>query len=673
MKTNSLLILGDSTSMSIGLEKKMYPFLLADAQIWPRDTKIINCSLPGFTSADAAAFFFRYQSSELKNLHAVVVHLGNCDAASSEVRKGKYRYLQQATCWFREVAGMVPEKVRLKNRLLHYEWNNSYDATIELPENPKDFEYNIGRIIETCRSANVPVILVRPKANLYFPPGVGKGNFIFYRYINMKERISSLISIPDSRFKEALKFHESGTFEEATRIYEEILLRPSEVPMSQEYPLAVLNNYAAAKAEAGQVEEAVYVFRLLLKERRARKEIVLYNLAQIQKNCGDCVGYASTLEDSYESDESLYRIRSPYLHAIDLLADLYASVCVVDMNSLVPDMLYLDHCHPLPEGQVIMANEISNCLTKFGIQGNMTAVIENRLYSPELAMGNVSEFHDYFKTFAPFTESRISESMALIEQKLKSKGVFDSASPIFSAIPKEILSAIDYYLKHPCFTSVLDVLKFPPRYPSDVGRFPEYFLVRHMIPYLKEHESNLLLANRFNVTLALLRSSTDFLTILPAPSVALVDSCLPELDTAYDENRLLLILAKVRRLLLNHLRAENQVFERTKSTIFWYVREALRFGGHSRVSMLYDRVLMESLAEGLAVAGVLDATMEMKKSAEIEYLIHILQRTVQIHEEYCGQFSLANDSSKLLINYNCRLAELASQFEAATAEEICTS
>ena len=29
-------------------------------------------------------------------------------------------------------------------------------------------------------------------------------------------------------------------------------------------------------------------------------------------------------------------------------------------------------------------------------------VIENRLYNPEYSLGNMAEFHDYFKTFAPF-------------------------------------------------------------------------------------------------------------------------------------------------------------------------------------------------------------------------------------------------------------------------------
>lgn len=671
MSLNTILILGDSTSMSVGLERKGYPFLLASAPVWPSGTRIVNCSLPGFTSADASAFFFRHQRSLRNGLRSVVVYLGNCDATSTEVRKGKYGLLRQTKCWVREVAGRLPSKARIRNRLLHFEWNNTLDSFIESPESPEDFEYNIGRILSACNRASVPVILIRPKANLYFPPGVGKGNFVFYRYLGMKDRVSDLLSISDTRFKDALRLHESDNFEAAVRIYSEILSKPPAAFMSQEYPLVVLNNYAVAKAEAGEPEEAMYLFNLLLRERGVRTEIALYNLAQIQKSFGKNEEYSRFLADSYEADDSLYRIRASYLQALDRLTSRYPSSRVVDMRIIVPDALYLDHCHPLPEGQVRMADEMRKRFDELGIQGSEIAEVENVLYNPELAQGNIAEFHDYFKTYAPFSESQIAEAMTALKGALKDVESFDSTSPKVALIPREIRSAIDYYLRHPCFASVRDVMHFAPRYPSDVGRFPEYFILRHLIPYLQVHESNPRLSFRFDGALGLLRNSAQLLSILPAKSVGLVDPCPPPIDAGYEEVRLPLILSKVRRLLIQHLQARNQVFERTKTTIFWYVREALRFGSHSRVSMLYDRVLMEFLAEGLAVAGVLDEAMGGKKSSEIEELICALQSIVRIHEEYCGQFSLAGNSNQLLARYNSMLAGCASQLEAAVAGKTC--
>ena len=78
--------------MSIGLENKMYPFLIAGRNIWPENCKIVNSSLPGMTAADSAAFYFRHQKDLLEDLCAVLIYLGNCDTASTEVEKGKYKF-----------------------------------------------------------------------------------------------------------------------------------------------------------------------------------------------------------------------------------------------------------------------------------------------------------------------------------------------------------------------------------------------------------------------------------------------------------------------------------------------------------------------------------------------------------------------------------------------------
>jgi tetratricopeptide (TPR) repeat protein len=669
MNSNTIMILGDSTSMSVGFENKMYPFLLANANVWPADTSIINCSMPGFTSADASAFFFRHFSSVQKSLRAVIVYLGNCDAASSEVIKGKYKYWHQSKHFVREKLGKAPVKTRLKNRLLHFEWDNYYDPEIEKPENPQDFEYNIDRIIQTCRRYSIPVILVKPKANHYFPPGLGKGNFLFYRYLNMKEQIASRINIPDKRFKAALKFHESGNYKEAELVYKEILIKPGLPNMSQEYSLMVLNNFAISKAESGNKKEALFLLNLLIKERISRKEIFLYNIAQIHKNSGEHDKYATKLAESYESDASLYRIRSKYIDSIDRLAKRYPSVCMLIKGDLIPDSLYLDHCHPLPEGQVMLADLIKLYLSKAGILGKNSATHLNILYNPELSLGNTLKFHDYFKTYAQFSEQKISEATQLISKSFNQNEFYDSSSQLISSIPREIRSAVDYYFRHPCITSIQDIQRFPVRYPSDVGRFPEFFLIRHLIPFLKAHESHNKLAHRFDENLELLRSSEQLLSILPDKSVSLVDFVLPHNEPRYDKEYLLNLLSKVRSLLVKHLQDGEQIFVRIKSTIFWYVREALRFGAHSRVTMLYDRVLMEFLAEGLAVAGVLDSEMGGEKSSEIEELIHILQLTVQTHNEYCAHFSITNDTDNLCLDYNQKLSKILILLQAATTEK----
>ena len=86
---NDVLILGDSTSMTIGLENESYPYKLAQKSTWKPFTRFINCSQPGFTSADACAFFFNHYN-KYSNIVAVIINLGTCDSFSSEIKKGKY-------------------------------------------------------------------------------------------------------------------------------------------------------------------------------------------------------------------------------------------------------------------------------------------------------------------------------------------------------------------------------------------------------------------------------------------------------------------------------------------------------------------------------------------------------------------------------------------------------
>ena len=652
MNYKNVLLLGDSTSMSIGLERVMYSFRLADNKFWPEGSKVFNCSLPGFTSADAAAFFYRHNELWSNRLGAVIIYLGNCDTASSEITKGRYGPFSQLLNRISELFRKKPKKTKLKNKLLHFEWSNSWNGFIEKPELSSDFKFNIKRIIKTCASKNIPVILIRPKANRYFPPGLGKGNFLFYRFLNINEKISDAIRILDPKFKNAATQYESGNIKLASEMYQEILLSDPLVNMSREYALMVVNNYATAQAELGNLNEAKFLLNLLLKEKGVRKEIILYNLAQIYKNSGDIEEYSKFMALSYEADDSMYRVRSPYIKALDELAKEQPEVVVIDMDNIIPDSDYLDHCHPLPSGQKKLSDRIVRQLKVLGFKGNSSASIENILYNPELAKGNNQEFHDYFKTASALSETEIAKAIEVIREQLKNTQKIDGSSLSFTGVPQSILDSIDYYLRHPCFSTISDVLQSPPKYPCDVGRFPEYFLIRHLIPYLRKHEDNQELTKRFSNDTKLLRLSNDFLSILPEKILKSVDLKLPLMEEVYATNQLDKILLKTRTLLLKHLQKKNQAFERLKTLIFWYFRETLRFGAHSRFSMLYDRVLLESLAEGLAVAGVIEAEFNLKKENEIKQLIKFIEIVTQVHEKYCSQFSLEYDSKNLLDSYD---------------------
>ena len=215
-------------------------------------TEFVNCSQPGFTAADACAFFFRHRK-KFPSLKAVVIHLGTCDSTSWEIRRGPYSTARHALLRLREAAGIRRERTRLKNRLTPFEWNNAFDPDIEAPENPEDFEFNLARIVESCVSTSTAVVLIRPKANPQFPSGAGKGNFTFYRYLGIPDRLSSRLSIPDGRFLGALRLHESGDLERAAAAYQEMLQRSARLSSHFEFPLVVVNNLRHLCCRDGQI------------------------------------------------------------------------------------------------------------------------------------------------------------------------------------------------------------------------------------------------------------------------------------------------------------------------------------------------------------------------------------------------------------------------------------
>jgi hypothetical protein len=655
---NTILILGDSTSMSIGVEKLTHVFINAQNNIWPTDTLIVNSSLPGMTAADSAAFYFRHRNLECKNLKAVFIYLGNCDTTSTEFRKGKYDKYIQYKNKFTELLNIKRSKTSIKNKLLYFEWNNTFNPKIENAESPEDFVYNLERIIKDCKINQIPVILVRPKANKFFPSGVGKGNFTFYKYLGIDDKISNNINIPDTRFKDALKLHENHEYEVAAQRYKEILIKPSTEIMSQEYSLMVANNYAVAKALLGNYKEAIYVLNLLLNEKEIRKEIILYNLSQTYKMQGSIIEAKNYLDESFESDKSLYRVRYPYINAIDNIISKYDAIKVIDMHTLIPDYLFLDHCHPLPKGQEILANAIKDKFKEIGIHGFEKAKIKNILYNPEFANGNNAFFHDYFKTFAPYTVAEIKSQVDLYKNNEFTNIKYLDKIPEVSNSSRELKIALDYYLKHPVFTGLHDILYSPPKYPSDIGRFPEFYLIRYLIPYIKLYESIQQFDSNIDFDYKLLRSSEDLISILPIESVAFIENKLPDFDLKYEEQRLERILVKSRKSLIQHLINGNQIYNRTKATIFWYVRETLRFGSHSRYSMRYDRLTLEYIAEGLAVAKILNYNLGNKKSQAINKLITDLNLITKIHEEFCVKFDLVENNQILLMEYDKSLKEI---------------
>ena len=274
------------------------------------------------------------------------------------------------------------------------------------------------------------------------------------------------------------------------------------------------------------------------------------------------------------------------------------------MDEIIEDKMFLDWCHPLPEGQKLIAEKIMYIFNTNGVKGVNKSKLINKLYNPEYSMGNEMEFHKYYKSYSVSSEGDINEQIKKINIFLDNKIDYNSIDDKVNSISSDLKSSIEYYLKHPVITSINDILQYPPNNPVDIGRFPEYYIIKHIFPYLKIYEnSNLSLPD---IKLILLRSSDELISLLHKNNGLIVDSTELVIDENYESKRLPRIIAKVYKTLLSHLENGDQIYNRTKTSIYWYFRETLRFGSQSRISMRYDRITLEYISESLAVAYVLN-------------------------------------------------------------------
>ena len=659
MLKKNIFILGDSTSMTVGCENQMYPYFLATANVWSEEVKINNYSLAGNTSSDIASLFFNKIKYKVNQGDIIIIFLGNCDAASREITKGKYDFYQHIINKTRSKLGLNQKKTRLKNKLHYFSWNNTFNPAIEKSVSGNVFKYNITKIIKFCKKKKIKVILIKANANENFFPGVGKGNFIFYKYLGLNERISRKLEIEDIHFLKALKEHENLNFNKAIEGYEKILLSNNELKMSQEYPILVANNIAVVKAQKRLFLEAEYILNLLLKENYARKEIIYYNLSQISYLKNNNTEYLKYKKLSYENDTSLYRIRQKYKNKLEEIKKENREVDYINMSQMIKQSHFIDHCHPIPEGQKMLADAILKKIKNKDFKGNKKARIENKLYNPELFKGNFQKFDVYYKTFSSISDNQIKSLVneVLIENEKK---INDIKLNAISHQNSELESAIKYYAKHPIFESLADLKINPPEIRSDIGRFPEYFLVRVIIPYIVEIENNGDFKKFFNHDI--FRSSNNLKNILPSESIEKISPYPKELNSSKDLTRFNRIIKKSRSLLLGHLEEGSQIFERKKTTIFWYFRETLRFGSHSRVSMLYDRVLLEYLAEALIVAFLIDKKWNLKKSKVVIKIINNLKKTVDTHQKFCFLIHKNDYRSTDIEKYSITLKKLKKLF-----------
>ena len=602
MSKKKIVILGDSTSMSLGRVHHNYVDIMAKSASWPAEVVFENFSFPGATSNEMLQVFKVFVLRNLSDVSGLVVYLGNCDAASSALlfKKG---FFNQSLLRSKERFSDKERLTMFRNRFRPFEWNDNYDPRLESPVAPEIFQKNVEEIIRISLKKKIQVVLINPAANKDFIPGLGKGNCLFYHFIGLSDKLSESLKIGDPRFLEAYCEKENAHYDKAAGLFETILEQPPENIISKEYPLLVVNNFAASLAEAGNFKEAKALLELLLSERYMRKEIALYNLSQVEKRLGNEVEASHYKQLSFEADFSLYRIKETYRNKLDNIIRKYKNLEVIDLNNFLDRINFTDHCHMDLGGHKILAKALKKKFNVFPTNSKSPSTVINIPLSPAASRRDFSDFFVFNSAFEPTNDVRICELYEDLDDNLEIK----KGSKYFNN--EKLNKTLDEFKKHPLTHNKSLLFALEPDKDIFWGKFPEYAVSYRLLQLTKAYpvQSRRLFKSFPDLFEHLrLEMQMKFLEPLFKWAPQIIEEKFNKFGSTQDYK---VVHKKIDVRVNDIYHTDWEPSNRVKLTLVWYVRESLRFGSQSRLNSSFDRLELEKLAEALFVI-MLDAQVD---------------------------------------------------------------
>ncbi len=620
MSIKNILILGDSTSMTIGCYEYTFPFILSNHRIWRKESTIYNSSLHGFGSADALKFL---KKNNIKDLDYIILNIGICDSIATEVQK-KSNQLNLFT----------KKKSLNTNKIIFNDWNNNFDNLIHKPETERDFEKNIKKIINFANSKKIKIIIIVPDSNYFFHPGLAKGNFAYYSYYNLLDKSSNFLNFKHDKLKKAFQLAEEGEYKKCNELYLQILNDKISFNYSFELYYAIANNYAVNEAKLGNYQVSLKNLKILSKEENIRKEIIFYNISIIYKKINEKSKSDKYLLLSNDEDINNYKINENFRNIIKKIVSNF-SLDSIDIRSL-ENKNFFDHCHLTKSGHLELSNKLSNILNNGEIVDSYRAKIKNILFNPEYSLGNDKNFNEYFQIQS---EKKIDLKNQVQNINLKANNNGSQSIEILSGVDDELFDAIESYNKHPIFVHI-NFLKNIDNYKNFYyGKFPELFIIticQHIFNFLHLHNSfdgltidgNLFLdkEKRENI-FKNLNLTNDLDSIFNFKNIDIKD-CLNKIKDKISFH-------------MNKLPKENQIYDRRKFTMYWYFRESIKFGTQSRNSMFYNFIELQNIYEAAVLSIGLSKYIQSK---QINYFENIKLKIEQI-SKLNEKFIISNESS----------------------------
>lgn len=642
-----LIFIGDSSTSGIGGGMHIYPYKLKkhfEKSGICSSVSADNYAVPGFTSSDAVVLIskIRHQISPDEKTF-IIIYLGNNELSASQY-KGRYTHFKGIKNRFANYFSRKARTINLVNKEDKFHFIMSPEG-ISVANNLQDFQENMGVLFRSCQQSKAHVVCVVPAANLHFPAGLGLSNALWFKHIGQEDCSSAFIAqhydLRDTTvcaLYRALCLTEQKKHGAAQAMLEAVLCGTE----NKAIRAVAFNNLAVLDFYGGRYEQARSLLNSASDICPVYQSIFYYNLAKIFLRTGDTAEHENYLRRAYETDVSLYRVKGAVRESLLQLIQTLGIDHVFVPGEELQRNVFIDYCHPLEHVHEHIAAEvfarIRAAISPPNKSCRCTFSYRNIFPSPDLFFHQDDTLIDYYSIDQDSDDRIVKHSFINFHESMSAT----------SAGNATLCQAYGNFVRenstHPLFINAETFKKIPPLHWFEVLNFPEYYVYRVLLnysTYLENHNGDMqeLLGGYGNFKF----SSENYNKLILRKkernlSVPLETSLLSA------------------HLIINNLKLyirTDQNFTvcpdtRIKTILYWYTREAFRYGTQSRASMLFCLWNYEKIIEALLVCyAIFHKNNRVDQIAAVKKMLRFIVAEINELEGAVKQYYFTRNGSAL--------------------------
>ena len=399
--TFRILLLGDSSPVGLGLPDRRYAFgeqfkALLTENLSNQKFELINAAVSGYTSAQGLLWYRKYGVKLKPDL--VLIYFGNNDASYNGYVEDKEFIsrpvwmvnLQELLSNFALYRTLRSILLPLKEKLLNTA--DSQPKRLKVRVSAEDYYHNIEAIASLAQQSGSKVMLMTVPVPRQWPPAIE-----FKPFVNLQTKAGEPVMAEESRntlsqgmaycldwseIKQKYPqidywtlnvllqvYADTGNLDSSIQGYQQKLNAGKEMVVD-------LNNLAVLYwRKQNYLKSLQYITQAIALD--SANAILHYNLGMLAKKLGDSLSASGEFEKAKELDFYSLRTKKAYNDKLKFLAQ-EQKISLVDLDSVFlahdNEFLFIDHCHPKPEGHRLMAEAL---LEKFRPTGWMDALNKN--------------------------------------------------------------------------------------------------------------------------------------------------------------------------------------------------------------------------------------------------------------------------------------------------------